>query len=67
MALKARALCYQASDLFANNPVYADFKNKKGELLFPVAGDPVAQKKNGIVPLWLPTRQLRHVVMPEKC
>lgn len=45
MALKARALCYQASDLFANNPVYADFKNKKGELLFPEAGDAVAQKE----------------------
>mgnify|MGYP000005346277 CR=1 FL=1 len=40
MALKARALCYQASDLFNGNPDYANFKNKKGELLFSATADP---------------------------
>lgn len=34
MALKARALCYQASDLFNGNPAYANFKNRNGEPLF---------------------------------
>lgn len=34
MALKARALCYQASSLFNGNPDYANFVNKNGEPLF---------------------------------
>lgn len=37
MALKARALCYQASDLFNGNPDYSDFVNKDGEPLFSAA------------------------------
>mgnify|MGYP004632565805 CR=1 FL=1 len=40
MALKARALCYQASDLFNGNPDYTNFKNKKGEPLFSATYDP---------------------------
>lgn len=40
MALKARALCYQASDLFNGNPDYVNFKNKKGEALFSTTADP---------------------------
>ena len=37
MALKVRALCYQASDLFNGNPDYANFVNKNGEPLFSAA------------------------------
>ena len=40
LALKARALAYQASDLFNGNPDYRDFKNKNGEPLFSVTKDP---------------------------
>lgn len=40
MALKARALCYQASDLFNGNPDYAHFVNKNGEPLFSATADP---------------------------
>ena len=40
LALKARALLYQASDLFNGNPDYANFKNKKGEPLFSTTKDP---------------------------
>ncbi|WP_018337491.1 RagB/SusD family nutrient uptake outer membrane protein [Butyricimonas synergistica] len=40
MALKARALCYQASDLFNGNPDYANFTNKEGEPLFSATPDP---------------------------
>ena len=40
MALKARALCYQASDLFNGNLDYVNFKNKKGEALFSTTADP---------------------------
>ena len=39
LALKARALLYQASDLFNGNPDYANFKNKKGEPLFSTEKD----------------------------
>ncbi|WP_071595977.1 RagB/SusD family nutrient uptake outer membrane protein [Butyricimonas synergistica] len=39
MALKARALCYQASDLFNGNPDYASFVNKNGEALFSKTKD----------------------------
>lgn len=39
MALKARALCYQASDLFNGNPDYASFVNKNGEELFSKTKD----------------------------
>lgn len=39
LALKARALAYQASDLFNGNPDYRDFKNKNGELLFSSTKD----------------------------
>ena len=37
LALKARALLYQASDLFNGNPDYANFVNKNGEPLFSVS------------------------------
>ena len=40
MALKARALCYQASDLFNGNPDYGNLKNKQGEPLFSSTADP---------------------------
>lgn len=40
MALKARALLYQASPLFNGNPDYADFRGKNGELLFSTTADP---------------------------
>lgn len=39
MALKARALCYQASDLFNGNPDYTNFVNKNGEPLFSATKD----------------------------
>lgn len=39
LALKARALLYQASDLFNGNPDYADFVNKNGEHLFSTVKD----------------------------
>lgn len=39
LALKARALLYQASDLFNGNPDYANFKNKNGEPLFSTEKD----------------------------
>lgn len=39
LALKARALCYQASDLFNGNTDYASFKNKNGEPLFSAERD----------------------------
>lgn len=39
LALKARALAYQASDLFNGNPDYRDFKNKNGEPLFSATKD----------------------------
>lgn len=35
LALKARVLLYAASPLFNGNEMYANFKNKKGQLLFP--------------------------------
>ncbi len=40
LALKARALLYQASALFNGNPDYANFKNKNGEPLFSATSDP---------------------------
>ncbi|MBC5619968.1 MULTISPECIES: RagB/SusD family nutrient uptake outer membrane protein [Butyricimonas] len=40
MALKARALCYQASDLFNGNSDYTNFVNKNGEPLFSSTPDP---------------------------
>lgn len=40
LALKARALLYQASDLFNGNPDYANFKNRLGEPLFSTEKDP---------------------------
>ena len=40
MALKARALVYQASDLFNGNPDYSSFVNKDGEPLFSDKKDP---------------------------
>lgn len=45
MALKARALCYQASDLFNGNPDYANFVNKNGEPLFSTEKDPEKWKR----------------------
>ena len=45
MALKARALCYQASDLFNGNPDYANFVNKNGEPLFSSSKDPEKWKR----------------------
>lgn len=45
MALKARALCYQASDLFNGNPDYANFRNKNGEPLFSSTADPEKWKR----------------------
>ena len=39
MALKARALCYQASDLFNGNPDYANFVEKDGSPLFNSSKD----------------------------
>lgn len=39
LALKARALLYQASPLFNGNPDYADFVNKNGESLFSATED----------------------------
>lgn len=39
LALKARVLLYQASDLFNGNPDYVDFKNRKGEQLFSTVKD----------------------------
>ncbi len=39
LALKARALLYQASDLFNGNPDYASFTNKNGEPLFSTTKD----------------------------
>ena len=40
LALKARALLYQASPLFNGNPDYATFTNKNGEPLFSSEADP---------------------------
>ena len=45
MALKARALLYQASDLFNGNPDYANFVNKDGEPLFSSQADPEKWKR----------------------
>ncbi|MEQ2911289.1 RagB/SusD family nutrient uptake outer membrane protein [Butyricimonas faecihominis] len=39
LALKARALLYQASDLFNGNQDYVNFTNKNGELLFSATKD----------------------------
>lgn len=39
LALKARALLYQASDLFNGNSDYANFTNKNGEPLFSTTRD----------------------------
>ena len=39
LALKARALLYQASDLFNGNPDYSNFVNKNGEHLFSTVKD----------------------------
>lgn len=39
LALKARALLYQASPLFNGNPDFRDFKNKNGEPLFSSSED----------------------------
>lgn len=39
LALKARALLYQASDLFNGNPDYADFMNKNNDPLFSSTKD----------------------------
>lgn len=39
LALKARALLYQASDLFNGNPDYASFTNRNGEPLFSTIKD----------------------------
>lgn len=40
LALKARALLYQASDLFNGNPDYTNFRNRIGEPLFSTEKDP---------------------------
>ena len=40
LALKAKALFYQASPLFNGNPDYANFKNRNGEPLFSTEEDP---------------------------
>lgn len=40
MALKARALLYQASDLFNGNPDYSNFLSKEGEELVSTTPDP---------------------------
>lgn len=45
MALKARALCYQASTLFNGNPDYTNFTNKNGEPLFSAQFDPEKWKR----------------------
>lgn len=45
LALKARVLVYQASDLFNGNPDYANFKNKDGEPLFSDKKDPEKWKR----------------------
>lgn len=45
MALKARALLYQASDLFNGNPDYSKFVNKNGEPLFSATPDPEKWKR----------------------
>ena len=37
--LKAQVLLYAASPLFNGNPIYKDFKNRNGELLFPQEED----------------------------
>ena len=39
LALKAKALLYQASDLFNGNPDYSTFTNKNGEPLFSAVKD----------------------------
>ena len=61
MALKARALVYQASDLFNGNPDYANFKNKDGEPLFSDKKDPEKWKRAVLLTMrhygWL-----RHIV-----
>ena len=45
MALKARALVYQASPLFNGNPDYANFTGKDGEPLFNSQSDPEKWKR----------------------
>ena len=45
LALKARVLVYQASDLFNGNPDYANFKTKDGEPLFSDKKDPEKWKR----------------------
>lgn len=45
MALKARALVYQAFDLFNGNPDYANFTGKEGEPLFSSQADPEKWKR----------------------
>lgn len=45
MALKARALCYQASDLFNGNPDYSNFVEKDGRQLFSATKDPEKWKR----------------------
>ena len=45
LALKARALCYQASDLFNGNPDYVNFVNKDGDPLFSTSKDPEKWKR----------------------
>ncbi len=45
MALKARALLYQASPLFNGNEFYVNFKGKQGESLFSTEYDPEKWKR----------------------
>lgn len=45
MALKARALCYQASELFNGNPDYINFTEKNGQPLFSATKDPEKWKR----------------------
>lgn len=45
MALKARALLYQASPLFNGNEFYVNFKGKQGEPLFSTEYDPEKWKR----------------------
>lgn len=44
-AVKARLLLYRASDLWNGNPLYANFKDSEGTILFPQTKDPVWWEK----------------------
>lgn len=44
-ALKAKVLLFAASPLFNNNPLYAGFKDKEGNQLFPIGSEAEAQQR----------------------